>query len=46
MFKANTTYQPEKSSMRITNDMTICQSDYPLDWYQKDFIPYADCRNR
>ena len=42
MFKANTTYQPEKSSMRITNDMTICQSDYPLDWYQKEFIPYAE----
>lgn len=27
--------------MRITNDMSICQSDYPLDWYQEDFIPYA-----
>ena len=22
--------------------MEICQSDYPLDWYQKEFIPYAD----
>ena len=28
--------------MRITNDMSICQSDYPLDWYQDDFIPYAE----
>lgn len=27
--------------MRITNDMSICQSDYPLDWYQEEFIPYA-----
>ena len=35
-------YQPEKSLMTITNDMSICQSDYPLDWYQQDFIPYAE----
>jgi quinolinate synthase len=28
--------------MHITNDMSICQSDYPLDWYQTDFIPYAE----
>lgn len=28
--------------MRVTNDMSICQSDYPLDWYQEDFIPYAE----
>lgn len=26
------TYQPT---------MEICQSDYPLDWYQQEFIPYA-----
>lgn len=25
----------------MANDMRICQSDYPLDWYQKEFIPYA-----
>ncbi len=42
MFKKNTAYQPEKSMLRITNDMTICQSDYPLDWYQTDFMPYAE----
>ena len=42
MFKTDTTYQPEKTHMRITNDMSICQSDYPLDWYQTDFIPYAE----
>ncbi len=28
--------------MRITYDMSICQSDYPLDWYQDEFIPYAE----
>ncbi|KTC66023.1 quinolinate synthase (plasmid) [Legionella adelaidensis] len=42
MFKAETIYQPEKTLMRITADMSICQSDYPLDWYQEEFIPYAE----
>lgn len=42
MFKSETTYQPEKTLMKITNDMSICQSDYPLDWYPADFIPYAE----
>ncbi|KTD50680.1 quinolinate synthetase [Legionella quinlivanii] len=42
MFGYSSIYQPEKSIMRITNDMSICQSDYPLDWYQEDFIPYAE----
>jgi quinolinate synthase len=42
VFKTPTTYQPEKTIMSITNDMSICQSDYPLDWYQEDFIPYAE----
>ncbi len=41
MFERDSTYQPEKSIMSITNDMTICQSDYPLDWYQPEFAPYA-----
>ena len=42
MFKSKKTYQPEPSLMRITQDMSICQSDYPLDWYQKEIIPYAE----
>lgn len=41
MFKNSTIYQPEPTLMHIRNDMSICQSDYPLDWYQEDFIPYA-----
>ncbi|HAT1800597.1 quinolinate synthase NadA [Legionella pneumophila] len=41
MFKNSTTYQPEATLMAIRNDMAICQSDYPLDWYQEDFISYA-----
>lgn len=28
--------------MPITNEMSICQADYPLDWYQEEFIPYAE----
>ena len=42
MFKTENIYQPEKTLMRITNDMSICQSDYPIDWYQTEFIPYAE----
>ena len=42
MFKPHDVYLPEKSKMHITNDMRICQADYPLDWYQPDFIPYAE----
>jgi len=28
--------------MHITPDMQICQADYPLDWYQPEFMPYAE----
>src|SRR3990167_6687152 len=42
MFKPQDIYQPEKTLMRITDEMSICQKDYPLDWYQPDFIPYAE----
>jgi len=34
-------YQPQQTKMQITADMSICQADYPLDWYQQEFIPYA-----
>lgn len=42
MFKKNSSYQPEKTLMQVHNDMHICQGDYPIDWYQDDFIPYAE----
>jgi quinolinate synthase len=42
MFKDQLNYQPEQTYMNITNDMTVCQADYPLDWYQQEFIPYAE----
>lgn len=41
MFKTENTYTPKQTQMRITNDMSICQADYPIDWYQEEFIPYA-----
>jgi len=30
------------SNVKFKPDMTICQIDYPLDWYQKEFVPYAE----
>ncbi|MCW8443197.1 quinolinate synthase NadA [Fluoribacter gormanii] len=41
MFKNSTLYTPETTLMQIRNDMSICQTDYPIDWYQEEFIPYA-----
>ena len=41
MFSSANDYTPEKTHFKITNDMRMCQSDYPLDWYPDDFIPYA-----
>lgn len=41
MFNDSEIYQPETTLMQVRNDMSICQSDYPLDWYQEEFIPYA-----
>jgi quinolinate synthase len=31
-----------KTGLVLNPDMDICQMDYPLDWYQEDFIPYAE----
>lgn len=42
MFKPTTVYQPQSTIMKITQDMSICQSDYPIDWYQPEFTPYAE----
>ncbi len=30
------------AQLRLQPDMPICQTDYPLDWYQKEFLPYAE----
>ena len=42
MFKSHLDYQPETTLFQITHDMSICQADYPLDWYQQEFLPYAE----
>lgn len=42
MFEKYLIYKPKATLMQVTHDMDICQSDYPLDWYQEDFIPYAE----
>ncbi len=33
---------PQRSALQMQPDMLICQSDYPLDWYQEEFKPYAE----
>lgn len=30
------------SRIKMKSDLNLCQTDYPLDWYQEDFIPYAE----
>lgn len=30
------------TNVKFKPDMPICQFDYPLDWYQTEFIPYAE----
>ena len=30
------------SGLSLTPGMNICQTDLPLDWYQKEFKPYAE----
>lgn len=42
ILKNETEYQPVQGIMPLHHDMTICQSDYPLDWYQPEFAPYAE----
>ena len=42
MFKPDSLYQPKPSTMPISQDMVICQADYPLDCYPTELIPYAE----
>lgn len=42
MFSSKESYIPEKSLIHLSHDMSICQADYPVDWYQKEFVPYAE----
>jgi len=36
------TFNPHKTDKALPLDMEICQNDYPLDWYQQEFLPYAE----
>jgi quinolinate synthase len=35
-------YSPKISHLQLHPEMSICQQDYPLDWYQEEIIPYAE----
>jgi quinolinate synthase len=35
-------HTPTPTQLHLPPDMVICQSDYPLDWYQAEFVPYAE----
>jgi len=42
MFATSKTTSMNKTQFSITPKMAICQSDYPIDWYQEEFTPYAN----
>lgn len=35
-------FTPQATTHLFKPDMQVCQDDYPLDWYQKEFLPYAE----
>jgi len=35
-------FTPVTTSLLYKPDMQVCQDDYPLDWYQQEFLPYAE----
>lgn len=39
---STTDFAPIKTQKNQPVDMQICQSDYPIDWYQTEFLPYAE----
>ena len=41
-FNETETYHLEKTRSLVDPNMEICQTDYPVDWYQEAFIPYAE----
>src|SRR5580700_342151 len=40
--KHTTQFTPKASNHLFKPDMQVCQDDYPLDWYQQEFLPYAE----
>lgn len=37
-----TQFTPRATNHLFKPDMQVCQDDYPLDWYQQEFFPYAE----
>ncbi len=35
-------FTPKATNLIYKPDMQVCQDDYPLDWYQQEFLPYAE----
>ena len=35
-------FTPPSTSNAVSSSMAVCQDDYPIDWYQKEFLPYAE----
>ncbi len=35
-------FTPKATKLIYKPDMQVCQDDYPLDWYQQEFLPYAE----
>ena len=35
-------FSPDRTAMTMPWDTPICQTDYPLDWYQPAFVRYAE----
>jgi quinolinate synthase len=35
-------FLPNKTNHTLPVNTQICQNDYPLDWYQQEFLPYAE----
>lgn len=35
-------FTPPVTKHLFKPDMQVCQDDYPMDWYQKEFLPYAE----
>jgi quinolinate synthase len=37
-----TIFTPKETPLLMHPTMQVCQTDYPLDWYQQEFMPYAE----
>lgn len=42
MVRIHSSVTPETTKHFLHTNMQVCQDDYPIDWYQKEFLPYAE----